>query len=112
MNNFSAPPNNPKLTGPNSVVSGEQKTWTCVSTGAYPEQSMSMRIGDRDITNGFVTNSDFNSVTKLYTVTGTLTWAPSSNNHDETLYCDVTHQETLGQTPQTASLQLTVQSEH
>lgn len=109
---FTAPPKNPVLTGPNNVVTGKQYTWTCVSTGAFPEQTLSMRVGSTSITNGFVTNSDYNSVSKLYTMTGTLTWSPASNNNDDTLFCDVFHTQTLGQTPQTASLQLSVTSEH
>lgn len=70
---------------------------------------MSMRIGNSDITQGFYTNTEYNAMTKQYMVVGTLEWAPTSTNQGETLFCDVTHQETLGQTPQTASLQLSVQ---
>ena len=110
INTFSAPPKNPTLTGPTSVVTGQQYIWTCVSIGAYPEQTMSMREGNNNINSGFVTNSDYNSVTKLYTMTGTLTWSPTNSNQD-TLNCDVMHTQTLGQNPQTAVLPLSVQCE-
>lgn len=72
---------------------------------------MSMRIGSTPLNNGFVGKSEYNLVSNLYTMTGTLTWSPSSNNDQDTLFCDVTHPETL-QTPQTAALPLTVESEH
>lgn len=73
---------------------------------------MSMRLGNNAIQDGLVTDSVYNTASKLYTMTGTLTWTPSGNNHEDTLFCDVFHTQTLGQTPQTASLQLLVQSKH
>lgn len=107
---FIAPPNNPVLSGPTTIKAGAQDTWTCTSTGAYPEQTMSMRLGGNAITSGFATTAVYNGASKTYTVTGTLSWSPASSNNGDVLYCDVFHTPTLGNSPQTASLTLNVQS--
>lgn len=106
---FAAPPQPPTLTGPTDVKSGTPYTWTCTSVGAFPEQTMNLRLGNTPISNGVSTNSVFDQGSKLYTVTSTLSWTPSSNNAGNTLFCDVFHPETLGQTPQTANLPLNIQ---
>lgn len=106
---FTAPPSPPQLSGPTTVTSGQSNTWTCVSNGAYPEQKMSMRIGTTTINSGITYNAVYDSIQKLYKVTGTLVWSPATNNNGDTLFCDVTHTETSGQT-QTDSLDLTIYS--
>lgn len=108
--NFIAPPNAPVISGPSTIQAGKQTTWTCTSTGAFPVQTMSMRLGGTSITDGFVTSAEYNAGSKLYTVTGTLTWSPTRANNGDTLFCDVFHSPTLGNSPLTASKILDVQS--
>ncbi|XP_076091547.1 uncharacterized protein LOC143063333 isoform X5 [Mytilus galloprovincialis] len=103
------PPTMPVLVGPNEVLPGAQTTWTCTSLGGYPAQKMSMRIGNTVFTNELTTNTAYVPATESYTVTGTLLWAPTTANNQQTLFCDVTHAETSS-TPQTVSKVLTVRS--
>jgi hypothetical protein len=54
-------------------------------------------------------NENYDANSKSYTVTGTLSWAPTSNNNGQTLYCDVFHPDTsTTNTPQTVGLPLTI----
>ena len=101
----------PVLVGPNEVLPGAQTTWTCTSMGGYPAQKMSMRIGNNVFTNELTTNTAYVAATESYTVTGTLLWAPTTANNQQTLFCDVTHAETLS-TPQTVSKVLTVRCKY
>ncbi|CAG2190166.1 unnamed protein product [Mytilus edulis] len=103
-----ATPQAPVLTGPASVISGTSHTWTCVSSGGYPEQTMSIRVGNSVFGNEVTFNTVYNQSSKTYRVTGTLVWSPSTTYNGETLYCDVLHPDTLGQAPQTVTLPLTV----
>ncbi|XP_063424603.1 hemicentin-1-like isoform X2 [Mytilus trossulus] len=103
------PPTMPVLVGPNEVLPGAQTTWTCTSLGGYPAQKMSMRMGNNVFTNELTTNTAYVAATESYTVTGTLLWAPTTANDQQTLFCDVTHAETLS-APQTVSKILTVRS--
>lgn len=101
---ISATPQLPLLTGPTKMVAGTSLTWSCVSIGGFPQQQMSMRIGSTDLSNFLTINAVYDANTKLYRVTGTLAWAPSISHDGEVLSCDVYHQQTLGNVPQTASL--------
>lgn len=103
------PPITPVLVGPDETQPGTLTTWTCTSRGGYPLQTMAMRIGNSVFSNELTTNSVL--VNESYTVTGTLSWAPTTANNGQTLFCDVYHPETLGQNnPQTVSKILTVRS--
>ena len=88
------------------LTQGETGTWTCISSGAYPQQKMAMRIESTIFPDSQFT-SNLKLENKLYTATGTLTWSPTIANNGQRLYCDVTHPETLND-KQTASLLLTV----
>ncbi|XP_076091538.1 uncharacterized protein LOC143063331 isoform X4 [Mytilus galloprovincialis] len=105
-----ATPNTPVLTGPASVTAGTSNTWTCVSSGGYPEQTMSIRVGNSVFGNEVTFNTVYDESSKTYRVTGTLVWSPATTYNGETLYCDVLHPDTLGNSPQTVSLSLTVQA--
>ncbi|VDI12744.1 Hypothetical predicted protein [Mytilus galloprovincialis] len=105
-----ATPQTPKLTGPASVISGTSHTWTCISSGGYPEQTMSIRVGNSVFGNKVTFNTVYDESSKTYRVTGTLVWSPTTTYNGETLYCDVLHPDTLGNSPQTVSLTLTVQA--
>ncbi|CAC5375676.1 unnamed protein product [Mytilus coruscus] len=104
------PPNTPTLTGPRSVAPGTTTTWTCRSIGAYPKQTMTMRIGNSQFSsNQFTTNTQIITSNTTYNVVGTLTYAPTLANNGQTLFCDVRHTDTLTN-PQTVSLELEVKS--
>ncbi|XP_052092440.1 cell adhesion molecule DSCAML1-like [Mytilus californianus] len=104
-------PRTPVLTGPTEIISGTPTSWTCTSDGGYPVQKLSMRVGNSKFSTELDTKTAFDSNTQTYTVTGTLSWAPTTANDGQTLYCDVTHPETIGpNNPQTVSLPLTVKS--
>lgn len=109
-NTLSAQPQTPTLTGPLAVISGTTRTWTCVSIGGNPAPTMTMRIGNTALSNQLTVSSVLEPSSNTYRVTGTLTWAPTSVNNQQTLFCDVSHPETLGNTPQTVSQPLTVYS--
>jgi hypothetical protein len=102
-----AQPNNPTLTGPTNLSPGATNSWTCTSKGGNPAPTMSLRIGSSVFTNG-VSQTSVLEADNSYTVTSILSWAANVNNNGQTLYCDVQHQETLGNTVQTVSLQITV----
>nr|ATL23494.1 egg surface protein-1 [Mytilus edulis] len=104
-----ATPSQPILVGPQSVTAGSSNTWTCTSTGAFPAQTLAMRIGNELFTNELATNSLFESFAGSYRVVGRLTWAPSMIHNQQIMYCDVFHPQTLN-SKQTASMQLTVRS--
>ncbi|CAG2189867.1 unnamed protein product [Mytilus edulis] len=57
-----ATPSQPILVGPQSVTAGSSNTWTCTSTGAFPAQTLAMRIGNELFTNELATNSLFESL--------------------------------------------------
>ncbi|XP_052093012.1 uncharacterized protein LOC127729314 [Mytilus californianus] len=103
-------PETPILTGPTTMLSGTSNTWTCLSLGGNPKQTMSMRIGTTILNSQVTVSSEYNENSKLNRVTGTLVWSPESKHNGETLSCDVFHPDTLGQSPQTVSLTLTVKS--
>ncbi|XP_076091539.1 uncharacterized protein LOC143063331 isoform X5 [Mytilus galloprovincialis] len=105
-----ATPQTPELTGPVSVISGTSHTWTCVSSGGFPEQTLSIRVGNSVFGNRVTFNTVYDEISKTYRVTGTLVWSPTTTYNRETLYCDVSHPDTLGNSPQTVSLPLTVQA--
>ncbi|CAC5372891.1 unnamed protein product [Mytilus coruscus] len=42
-----ATPRQPTLTGPTSLTAGTTGSWTCISHGGFPLQTMSMRIGNK-----------------------------------------------------------------
>ncbi|XP_052093032.1 hemicentin-1-like [Mytilus californianus] len=104
-----ATPSQPILVGPQSVAAGSSGTWTCTSSGAFPAQTLAMRIGNQLFNNELSTNSLFESFAGTYRVVGRLTWAPSMGHNGQIIYCDVFHPQTLNN-KQTASLQLTVRS--
>ncbi|XP_063424598.1 hemicentin-1-like isoform X2 [Mytilus trossulus] len=104
-----ATPSQPILVGPQSVTAGSSNTWTCTSTGAFPAQTMAVRIGNDLFTNELTTNSLFESFAGSYRVVGRLAWAPSMEHNQQIMYCDVFHPQTLN-SKQTASMQLTVRS--
>ena len=108
LNCFPAQPQTPTLTGPSEVVSGTTETWTCVSKGGNPPPTLSMRIGNTIFNNELSVSSVLDQSTNSYTVTGTLQWAPNGQHNQQILHCDVSHPETLGNTPQTVDLPLTV----
>ena len=106
---FSGPPQTPILTGPTDLVDGKGPSrWTCVSIGGYPAPTMTMRIENTQFTTAFTSSSSYIHETKTYTRNYTLKWEPTLSNNGQTLYCDVLHPSTLGNTPQTVSLQLTL----
>lgn len=104
-----ATPSQPTLTGPTALTSGRPGTWTCTSIGAFPAQSMSMRIGNQVFSAELSVNTQFDSNARSYTAVGTLNWSPTMVNNGQTIFCDVTHPDTLNG-PQTVSLPLTVRS--
>lgn len=104
-----ATPSQPILVGPQSVAAGSSGTWTCTSSGAFPAQTLAMRIGNQLFNNELSTNSLFESFAGTYRVVGRLTWAPSMGHNGQIIYCDVFHPQTLNN-KQTSSLQLTVRS--
>ncbi|XP_052093030.1 hemicentin-1-like isoform X16 [Mytilus californianus] len=104
-----ATPSQPTLTGPTALTSGTPGTWTCTSIGAFPAQSMSMRIGNQVFSAELSVNTQFDSNARSYTAVGTLNWSPTMINNGQTIFCDVTHPDTLNG-PQTVSLPLTVRS--
>lgn len=104
---FSASPQRPTISGPNTVISGTSTTWTCISTGGNPEPTMSIRIGNNVFSQEVNVNSVFDQSSNTYRVTGTLAWAPQSYHNQMTIYCDVEQPETMDR-PQTVSLPLTV----
>ena len=67
-----------------------------------------MRIGTTLLNSQVTISSEYDEKSKLNRVTGTLVWSPESKHNGETLSCDVLHPDTLGQSPQTVSLTLTV----
>lgn len=74
---------------------------------------MSIRLENSVFTTEVTTKSEYDQTSKTYKVTGTLVWSPDTSNNGQSLYCDVTHPETLGpNNPQTVSLQLTVQGKN
>ncbi|XP_063420686.1 synaptogenesis protein syg-2-like [Mytilus trossulus] len=100
-------PNQPTLTGSQSLSPGSMYVWTCISTGGNPAPTLILRIGNSQFSTGITKTSVLQS-DKTHSVTITLSWAPSISNNGQTLYCDVKHPETRGNILQTASLQLTV----
>ena len=70
---------------------------------------MSIRVGNFVFGNEVTFNTVYDESSKTYRVTGTLVWSPTTTYNGETLYCDVLHPDTLGNSPQTVSLSLTVQ---
>lgn len=104
-----ASPEIPTLSGPTSLTAGTTGTWTCISVGGFPLQSLSMRIGDQVFnSNELGTFSQHDVVHKSYTVIGILTWTPKLGHDGQQISCDVKHPET-SISPQTVSLQLTVE---
>ncbi|XP_063416377.1 titin-like [Mytilus trossulus] len=104
-----ASPEIPTLSGPTSLTAGTTGTWTCISVGGFPLQSLSMRIGDQVFnTNELVTFSQHDIVHKSYTVIGILTWTPKLSHDGQQISCDIKHPET-SISPQTVGLQLTVE---
>ena len=100
-------PNNPVLTGPTSVLLGSISEWTCTTSGGRPAPTMSIRIGNSKIING-VTQTSVQQPDNTYIVTSVLSWAPTTDNQDKTLYCDVQHHNTQGNNIRTASLLLNI----
>ncbi|CAG2194107.1 unnamed protein product [Mytilus edulis] len=100
-------PNQLTLNGSQTLSLGTTYQWACISTGGNPSPIMTLWIGNSQFSTGITQTSVLQS-DKTYTVTSTLSWAPSVSNNGQTLYCDVKHQETRGYNMQTASLQLTV----
>ncbi|VDH89690.1 Hypothetical predicted protein [Mytilus galloprovincialis] len=100
-------PNPPTLNGAQTLLLGTTYQWACISTGGNPSPIMTLRIGNSQFSTGITQTSVLQS-DKTYTVTSTLSWAPSISKNGQTLYCDVKHQETRGNNLQTVSLQLTV----
>ena len=70
---------------------------------------MSIRVGNSVFGNEVTFNTVYDESSKTYRVTGTLVWIPTTTYNGETLNCDVLHPDTLGNSPQTVSLPLTVQ---
>ena len=106
---FTVAPHAPTLTGPTVLVSESPGTWRCTSILGYPPPTMTIRIGNTAFTNQVTYNTNYDANSKSYTVTGTLSWAPTSNNNGQTLYCDVFHPDTsTTNTPQTVGLPLTI----
>ncbi|CAC5377793.1 unnamed protein product [Mytilus coruscus] len=100
-------PNQPTLTGSQTLSPGSTYVWTCISTGGNPSPTLTMRIGNSQFNTG-ITQSSVLQSDNTYTVTSALSWAPSISNNGQTLHCDVQHPETRGNNLQTVSLQLTV----
>ncbi|XP_071166173.1 basement membrane-specific heparan sulfate proteoglycan core protein-like isoform X2 [Mytilus edulis] len=100
-------PNQPTLTGPQTLLTGNIYQWTCISTGGNPAPTMTMRIGNIHFSTG-ITQSSVMQSDSTHTVTASLSWNPSISNNGQTLYCDVQHSQTRGNNLQTVSLQLTV----
>ena len=102
-----AEPRQPTLTGPTTIIFGSVGMWTCISSGGKPSPVTTMRIGNiqfnESLSQTVVIDSD-----QTFTVTSVLSWKPSSSSDGKILHCDVYHPETLGNTSQTARLQLTV----
>ncbi|VDI13507.1 obscurin-RhoGEF [Mytilus galloprovincialis] len=105
-----ATPAQPTLTGPTSITAGTTGSWTCISHGAFPLQTMSMRIGNQIFGSSDMSiYSQYEPAVMSFRVVGMLSWTPYINHDGQTLFCDVTHPETLNN-PQTVSLKLTVRT--
>ncbi|CAG2240200.1 unnamed protein product [Mytilus edulis] len=102
-------PQQPVLTGSTSVVPGTTTTWTCLSTGAYAQHTMTMRMGNTQFNSSqFTTNTQYIASDDSYNVIGNLTFTPTTANNGQTLYCDYRHIDKSGNTPKTVSLLLSV----
>ncbi|CAG2214236.1 CSMD [Mytilus edulis] len=104
-------PEAPTLDGPTVVTSGVSRVWTCHSANGYPAGVMTMRNQNTNTqfgTDKFSTSTADNEGGKSYTVTGRLNWAPVEANNGHSICCDVLHTTTLGNTPKTKCLQLSV----
>ena len=100
-------PQQPSLTGPTFITHGTTNQWICISAGGIPASTITLRIGNNPLTS-IVTQTSVQQPDKTFTTFGFLSWTASLVNNGQTLYCDVRQPETLGNTVQTASLQLTV----
>ena len=68
---------------------------------------MTMRIGNGQLSSG-ITQDVIIQYDGTYKVISVMLWAPSDIYNGQTLYCDIEHKQTLGQTLQTVAKQLTV----
>ncbi|CAG2256290.1 HMCN [Mytilus edulis] len=100
-----AEPNHPTLTGSQILIFGTTYHWTCISTGGIPSPIMTIWVGDSQINTG-ITQSSIKQLDGTYTVTATLSLAPSIIDNGQTLLCHVQHPAT--RVNKTVSLQLTV----
>ena len=89
------------------MTTGTTNQWICTSTGGMPAPTITMRIGSTQFTSGVTQTTTIQS-DGTYTIMAVLSWAPTTGNNDQRLYCDVEHQETRGSRLQTVGLQLTV----
>ena len=109
---FLVTPEEPTLVGPTLMTSGTVGTWMCSSVNGYPPPTMTMRVDHTQFSSDqFSVTRAYNVTTKSYTLIGVLSWVPKAADDNRTLYCDVSHPATIA-TPQTVSLQLTVNGTH
>lgn len=91
------------------------RVWTCHSANGYPAGVMTMRNQNTNTkfgTDKFSTSTVDNEGGKSYTVTGRLNWAPVEANNGHSICCDVLHTTTLGNTPKSKCLQLSVKRKY
>ncbi|VDH91359.1 Hypothetical predicted protein, partial [Mytilus galloprovincialis] len=104
-------PNQPTMNGPSNVRSGRTNTWTCISRGGSPEPIITMTLGDIQLSTG-IEKTSVQLSDNTFTVTVVLSWALnfSTTNNNETLSCNVKHEQPQprGDVVQNASLQLIV----
>lgn len=99
------------MNGPSTVRSGRTNTWTCISRGGSPEPIITMTLGDIQLSTG-IEKTSVQLSDNTFTVTVVLSWALnfSTTNNNETLSCNVKHEQPQprGDVVQNASLQLIV----
>ncbi|CAG2220245.1 unnamed protein product [Mytilus edulis] len=102
-------PDQPTLNGPSTVISGTTYKWTCISRGGSPEPIITMKLSDIQFSTG-IEQTSVQLSDNTFTVTVVLSWAPnfSTTNNNETLSCNVKHDQPRGDVVQNASLQLIV----
>ncbi|XP_076107294.1 uncharacterized protein LOC143075662 isoform X2 [Mytilus galloprovincialis] len=95
------------ISGPTSVISGQQTQWTCTTTNGYPKPNMMMTMGGVQITNGFYSQETQDSNTQTWTVTQNAIMNPTPINDGQKICCVV---ETLQPVCRTLAVQASIQT--
>ncbi|CAC5419278.1 unnamed protein product [Mytilus coruscus] len=96
----------PTISGPSTVVIGQQTQWTCTSLDGYPKPNMVMTLGGYTITNGFTNQETQNPITNMWTVTQNVVMTPTALNDGQKICCQVS---TLQPVCRTLAVQVSLQ---